>query len=68
MKEPGGALLVTEGQPMRRVSDSGGRSPNIVGKLPYTAPELTCYGSLEDLTQDAGNLGNDGLAGSKAQI
>lgn len=37
-------------------------------KKPYESPELVCYGTLEDLTKDAGNLGNDGLAGSKAQI
>lgn len=37
-------------------------------KKEYTAPKFIYYGTLEELTKDAGNLGNDGLAGSKAQI
>ena len=36
-----------------------------VVKRPYEGPVLTTYGSIEDLTQNAGAINSDGLSGSK---
>lgn len=34
----------------------------------YQAPKLIIYGTLEELTKEGGNVGDDGLSGSKAAI
>jgi hypothetical protein len=42
--------------------------PTLDEKRPYNTPELTIYGTLEELTQEAGQLSNDGFLGSRASI
>jgi len=34
-------------------------------RRPYDSPKLTAYGSLVDLTGGVGNVGTDGVLGSK---
>ena len=34
-------------------------------KPDYTRPELTVYGSIEELTNDLGTVGSDGITGSQ---
>ena len=37
-------------------------------KREYRPPVLTIYGSVEELTREGGNVGDDGFSGSKAHI
>jgi len=37
-------------------------------KRPYTPPVLTIFGTLEEVTKEGGNVGDDGFFGSKAHI
>jgi hypothetical protein len=37
----------------------------MVEKSDYTRPELTVYGSIEELTNDLGGAGSDGPLGSQ---
>ena len=35
------------------------------GREEYAAPELTVYGTVEELTKNVGTLGSDGVTGSR---
>ena len=35
------------------------------GREEYVPPELTVYGTVEELTQNVGTLGSDGITGSR---
>lgn len=41
---------------------------NVPVKKEYEAPKLTVHGSLEKITEDIGQYGNDGAIGSRLNL
>jgi len=41
------------------------KTNDVVEKSDYIQPELTVYGSIEELTNDLGTVGDDGMTGSQ---
>lgn len=45
---------------MNDTSDSQDPAPHCDCRKPYVTPELTCFGSLDEVTQASGGSGADG--------
>ena len=39
----------------------------VTDKKPYTAPELTVHGNVEEITKQFGSVSKDGLGGSQIE-